>query len=65
MEYNSLLGGKVLMTISIEFKDGFYYWTLKDENGITHDWATSLGGVFEQIIQDRTKMELTYDTSQR
>lgn len=46
------------MTISIEFKDNFYYWTLKDESGITHNWATSLGGVFEQIIEDRTKTEL-------
>lgn len=53
------------MNISIEFKDGFYYWTLKDDTGITNNWATSLGGVFEQIIQDRTKMELTYDTTQR
>lgn len=49
------------MTISIEFKDGFYYWTLKDDTGITHNWATSLGGVFEQIIEDRTK----HDTTQR
>jgi hypothetical protein len=46
------------MTISIEFKDGFYYWTLKDETGISHNWATSLGGVFEQIIEDRVKTEL-------
>ena len=45
------------MTIFIEFKDGFYYWTLKDETGITNDWATSLGGVFEQIIIDTTKRE--------
>lgn len=43
------------MTITIELKDGFYYWTLKDDNGITNDWATSLGNVFEQIIADRAK----------
>ena len=45
------------MTITIEFKDGLYYWTLKDENGITNNWATSLGNVFEQIIEDRIKFE--------
>lgn len=46
------------MTIFIEFKDGLYYWTLKDETGVTNDWATSLGGVFEQIIENRTKVEM-------
>ena len=50
------------MSINIEYKDGFYYWVLKDENGITNDWATSLGGVFEQIIEDKIKRELiSYD----
>ena len=43
------------MTITIELKDGFYYWVLKDETGITNNWATSLGGVFEQIIHDLVK----------
>lgn len=47
------------LSITIEYRDGFYYWVLKDDNGITHDWATSLGGVFEQIIEDRTKQNLT------
>lgn len=47
------------MTITIELKDGFYYWTLKDDNGITNDWATSLGNVFEQIIEDRAKLSQT------
>lgn len=48
--------------INIEYKDGFYYWILKDENGVTNNWATSLGGVFEQIIADKTKRELiSYD----
>lgn len=47
------------MTITIELKDGFYYWTLKDDNGITNDWANSLGNVFEQIIIDRAKLGQT------
>ena len=47
------------MTITIELKDGFYYWTLKDDHGVTNDWATSLGNVFEQIITDRAKISQT------
>jgi hypothetical protein len=48
------------MTITIEYIDGIYYWTIKDTNGITNNWSTSLGNVFQQIIQDRTKLELTH-----
>lgn len=48
------------MTLFIEIKNGFYYWTLKDNTGITNGWSTSLGNVFEQIMKEITRLELTH-----
>lgn len=50
------------MTITIELRDGIYYWTLKDKNGITNNWAKSLGDVFEGIIKDRAKYNNKHET---
>lgn len=47
------------MVIHIEFIDGLYYWTVKDNNGMTNNWSTSIGNAFEDIIRDRVKHETT------
>ena len=48
------------MTIFIETKYGYYYWTLKDKDGITNGWSTSLGNVFEQVMKEIIRLELTH-----
>ena len=43
------------MNITIDLKDGVYYWTLKDKDEISTNWGESLGEVSEQIIRDQNK----------